>query len=243
MPHEKERIVFNGRPLYFVEESIIRYLSSLGAQVFIIPPLFTPHDNFKKYLESFDCLVLHGGSDVNPKIYGELAIKAEWKGEPERDEYDIKLLEAAYELELPVLGICRGAQIINVYFGGSLYQDINYQLPKKLIHRNADIYEKNYHKISICEDSLLAEIYDYKKGNLLVNSVHHQAIKKIGEDLHIEAYSEDNIIEAVRLNDSKKNRFIWGIQWHPEFQTQDEDHLLDPKPILKRFLDEVRKRK
>ena len=123
--------------------------------------------------------------------------------------------------------------------GGTLYQDINTQVPKTLVHRNAEIYEKNQHRVSFVPGSLLDQIFP-GQGEATINSVHHQAIKVLGKGLKVEALAEDGIIEAVRL---AKGQFCWGIQWHPEFQDPEDVELLDPFPILEHFMQVVKTQK
>src|SRR5439155_21461557 len=129
------------------------------------------------YAGELDGLVLMGGSDVCPESYGETALRPEWNGDRLRDDYEIALLRAFMAEHKPVLGVCRGAQIINVAMGGTLYQDLATQLPGALNHRNWAIYEQNCHATSIVAGSGLARLYP---GVTLTktNSIHHQAVKK-----------------------------------------------------------------
>ena len=120
---------------------------------------------------------------------------------------------------MPVFAICRGCQLMNVYFGGTLYQDIATQQPQALEHRNADLYDQVSHSVTLVEGELLERIYG-KSPNARVNTVHHQAIKELGKDLKVMAHSpQDGIIEAIRwAPDGDENPpFVVGVQWHPEF--------------------------
>ena len=137
-----------------------------------------------------------------------------------------------------MLGICRGAQMINVAFGGTLYQDINSLVPDSFTHRNADTYAKNFHEIIIEPNTGLARMYP-DKTKAKVNSIHHQSVKTLGRDLAVEAWSEpDRVVEAIRW---KGRSYVLGIQWHPEFLLPGDDSTLDPTPILDEFLAAVRK--
>ncbi len=228
---DKSRAIFNGRSLLYVEESMTQYLMAKGAVVYIVPPVVQGTVSYRDLVCKLDALVIHGGVDIAPENYGETALNPEWAGNPRRDRYELDLLKAFLDLDRPVLGICRGAQLINVAFGGSLYQDINSQLEAKLVHRNAQIYEKNRHRISFVPDSLFHKIYPGQK-EAIVNSVHHQAVKELGHGLRVEAFSEDGIIEAVSL---ETGPFCLGVQWHPEFRGQDSEQL-DSLGLLEHFM-------
>ena len=175
-----------------------------------------------------------------PTSYGETALRPEWEGDAFRDAYEIKLVRESIKRNIPLLGICRGCQLINVALGGTLFQDINEQNPDTRVHRDADVYDNLEHEIKIKPGSGLANIYP-GHSIVRVNSIHHQAIKDLGENLVVEARSEeDGIIEAVRHvntdagsgDDSPENPYIVGVQWHPEFQDPRQDqNLLDCSPI------------
>ena len=192
----------------------------------------------KDILEQVDALLLQGGSDLSPLSYHEEPVKKDWEGDKERDDYEIELVREAISANKPILGICRGLQLINVALGGSLYQDIPSQLHSPVKHRDWEVYDGLKHEIVLTPDQSLEEMYKGIPQRKII-SVHHQAIKDIGEDLLIEARSkEDGIIEAIRLNSHEHDRpFIMGIQWHPEYQRSDDLSLMTPKPIIKRFLD------
>ena len=151
----------------------------------------------------------------------------------------MELLHEFVEADKPVLGICRGAQLINIAYGGTLYQDIRTQLTGALEHDNEQTYDKNVHPITIVPESGLAQLYpDVHIAH--VNSVHHQSIQTMGRDLVAEAYAEpDRVIEAVRR---QGRNYVFGVQWHPEFLRPGDETVLDPTPILDEFLAAVRKR-
>lgn len=235
------RPIFKGKTLQYLEQSIGQWVMGRGALAYLIPsapekgPL-TLHD----LVADFDGLVLQGGSDVSPKHYGETPLKPEWAGDYIRDLYEIELVKLFQSMKKPVLGICRGAQLINVALGGSLYQDIATQLPGSLDHRNWEIYDRNFHDVIFEPGSDLSKWYPGKT-RAKINTIHHQALREIGKGLVVEAKAPDGMVEAVRNADSS----IYAVQWHPEFMdgplglnADRSDHeLLDCQPILSAFLE------
>jgi len=228
------RTIFNGRPLFYIEHSMMGYLSQLGAHVVMIPPPSPGSPTLAELVEDFDGIVLHGGVDMSPHTYGETPLRPEWSGDSIRDAYEIELFHRAFEKKKPIFGVCRGAQVINVALGGSLYQDIRYENSSALLHRDARLYEKNEHEIEILPHTRLAKLYP-GQARCRINSVHHQGIRKLGSDLTVEAIScEDGIIEAIRYTGSA-DLYCVGVQWHPEFQVDSDSHLLSPRPLLEAF--------
>ena len=233
------------KTLQYLEESVAHWVMSRDVLVFMVPLvdkdglIHRSNIRLSDYAKHLDGLVLQGGADIAPESYGETALNPEWAGDRVRDVYEMELLHEFVEAGKPVLGICRGAQMINVAFGGTLYQDINSLVPDTFVHRNAETYDKNYHGITIEPDSGLARLYPGKSGGK-VNSIHHQSVKTLGRDLVIEAWSEtDRMIEAIRW---KGRGYVLGIQWHPEFLLPGDQAMLDPTPILDEFLAAVRKK-
>lgn len=160
------------------------------------------------YLEMIDGLVIIGGtSDVDPSLYGQ-----ENQGskdlDPEKDRLELKFIEQAIQRQIPIFGICRGLQTLNVYFGGSLIQD----LPKDSInHLQYPSQSEHVHSVQIRGSHLVNE------GAYGVNSVHHQAIDRVGEGLFVTAHAEDGVIEMIEHADLP----IVGVQWHPECLPKD----------------------
>ncbi len=238
---DARRKVFNGRPLLYAEQSMPRYLQSQGALTYILPPLYAGEESrYERFARDLDGLVLVGGVDVSPIHYGEKAKRKSWAGDYQRDLYDMALLAAFRRLEKPVFGICRGFQLINVALGGSLYQDITTMLPGSLIHRDADEYEHNNHRIVVKPQGFLAGIYG-AKGEGRVNSIHHQGIKKLAPGARVEAVSPvDGIIEAISFPDTPEEQFpsCFAVQWHPEFQEEGaEVDYFNPQALLSYFME------
>lgn len=243
MHADDERQRFNGRPLLFVEQSMARWLMSHGQAVpMMIPdagPGASPAVDAADFAEAIDGLVLQGGADVAPGAYGEEPIQPQWAGDPIRDRYELDLIRECLRRDRPILGICRGHQLLNVALGGELYQDIGTQIDGALNHRDPAVYHEHTHRVVFEPGAVFRRLYDADEG--LVNSVHHQAVKAVGDGMEVEAVSpQDEVIEAVRLQGPE---YAVGVQWHPEFQQPQQTHLLPAGPLLQDFVDAVRHRR
>lgn len=236
-PHRR---VYPRSRLLYSEEQMTRWLSSAGALVYAIPSSGGQSAvSAADYVEDLDALALAGGADVCPRSYGEEPIRPEWEGQQERDTYEIELTQRFMESGKPVLGICRGQQLLNVALGGSLYQDIGTQVPGALEHRSQEKYHHNLHEVDFLPGTALAALYP-ALGSAVVNSIHHQAVRAMADGLVVEARSsEDGVIEAIRLEGSSVGSptYAVGVQWHPEFFALTEDQsTLDNGPILAEFM-------
>jgi len=227
-----------GKTLQYLEESIAHWVMSRDVLVFMIPTvghqgmLHPSNIRLRDYAKHLDGLLLQGGADVSPQSYAEQATSHEWPGDRVRDMYELELLHEFIESGKPVLGVCRGCQLINVAFGGTLYQDIATDVPTAGAHVNED-YDQHRHGIHFPDGSTLANMFPGRR-DAIVNSIHHQAVKTLGRDLNIEAVSaSDGIIEAVRY---RRAPFVMGVQWHPEFHRAGGAELLDCTPLLDTFL-------
>jgi putative glutamine amidotransferase len=227
-----------GKTLQYLEESIAHWVMSRDVLVFMIPTvghqgmLHPSNIRLRDYAKHLDGLLLQGGADVSPQSYAEQATSHEWPGDRVRDMYELELLHEFIESGKPVLGVCRGCQLINVAFGGTLYQDIATDVPTAGAHVN-EHYDQHRHGIHFPDGSTLANMFPGRR-DAIVNSIHHQAVKTIGRDLNIEAVSaSDGIIEAVRY---RRAPFVMGVQWHPEFHRAGGPELLDCTPLLDTFL-------
>ena len=222
--------------VYYLEQSFARWLQSAGVLVFLVPDVVDRAASaltLTDYAAELDGLVLQGGSDLSPQAYGETPLKPEWAGDPERDRYELELLNRFLDSKKPVLGVCRGQQLINVALGGGLYQDTATQMPGALAHQDAAIYDENYHQIEFVPGSRTGALYPGVT-RARVNTLHHQAIARLGADLEVEARSvDDGVIEAIRF---KGPQYLVGVQWHPEFLHGRDDGVLDAGPLLREFL-------
>lgn len=192
-----------------------------GAPVLI--PFFDDIELAKTYLDSLDGLILSGGfEDVCPLAYGENPIPEVNQICEKRDRIEFALMKEAYKRDLPMLGICRGMQVMNVALGGSLYQDIFKQVEGTLGHLPRHIEVHNlYQEIEIKKDTKLYKIFGAEE--IKINSFHHQAIKKVASQLVITAKAADGIIEAV---ESPTRKFTVGVQWHPEDLTSHHEEFI-----------------
>ncbi|MFN3820860.1 MAG: gamma-glutamyl-gamma-aminobutyrate hydrolase family protein, partial [bacterium] len=184
-----------------------------------IPILLTPGDFIQEIaaiVERLDGIVLTGGVDVDPALYGESKHPTTQGCNPSRDRFEIALLHEARRKGRAILGICRGIQLINVAFGGTLYQDIPSQLDGALHHHQWEDNKESYHPVLLTRYSPLTEIF--KCEELRVNSSHHQAVKELGKGLVPLAASSDGVIEALHCPD---DRFTIAVQWHPERMLND----------------------
>ncbi|SMG16582.1 gamma-glutamyl-gamma-aminobutyrate hydrolase family protein [Paraburkholderia susongensis] len=227
-----------GKTLQYLEESIAHWVMSRDVIVFMIPTvghqgmLHPSNIRLRDYAKHLDGLLLQGGSDVSPQSYAETATSPEWPGDRVRDMYELELLHEFIESGKPVLGVCRGCQLINVAFGGTLYQDIATDVPTAGVHVSEN-YDQHRHGVHFPDGSTLLNMFPGRR-DAIVNSIHHQAVKTLGRDLNIEAVSAaDGIIEAVRY---RRAPFVMGVQWHPEFHRAGGPELLDCTPLLDTFL-------
>lgn len=183
-----------------------------GGIPMIIPP-YEETDRLGELLDRIDGIVFSGGGDINPLLLGEEPVKELHGITPERDMMELLLAKLAYDRQIPMLGICKGIQVINAALGGSNYQDIHSQMEGVRIKHSQDQDRRfSSHTVRIEEDSMLYGIFG-KNGQIAVNSFHHQACKEPAPCLKVAATSADGVIEAVESNEFKS---ILGVQWHPE---------------------------
>jgi len=231
-----------GKTLQYLEQSVAHWVMSRDVLVFMVPTvdkegLIHPSNiRVADYARALDGLVLQGGADVAPLSYGEEPLKPEWAGDRMRDVYEIELVRDFIEAGKPVLGVCRGCQLINVAFGGTLYQDIREQVADSGEHVT-DAYEKHRHQVRFVPGSGLERLYPGIE-RPSVTSIHHQSIKSVGKGLRVEAISEgDGVVEAIR---GEGKSYVLAVQWHPEFHPPGDRTLLDSAPILEQFLEAAR---
>lgn len=226
------RATFGPKTLSYLENDMAAYVARPDVLPILIPEL--PKAEKLAMIKEMDGLLLQGGADLAPESYGEKPI-SKWLGDRIRDEYELELMELFLKDEKPVLGICRGFQVMNAYYGGTLFQDIETQRPNSIKHRDAIEYDRVHHGVRFVEGSFMENLYA-DEDNPMVNSVHHQAVKDLGNGLLPQAYcSEDDILEAF-IHESAAPGKIMGVQWHPEFFHSLGDKLIDPLKIIDTFL-------
>lgn len=218
--NEAETEKFFGYPSVIVQDYKVFPFHAEGAIPVIVPAIEFTTIELREMVQMVDTVVLTGGDDVDTKLYGEEVKHPTIKCYSYRDRIEFNLLEAAILENKPVFGICRGMQIINVFFGGSLYQNLHhdYESGPTLLHRESDREkQKLSHKVIIESDSFLSRVYGYD-ARILVTSVHNQSVKKLGKGLKISATSTDGIVEAIEHSKYQ----IFGVQWHPEHSYKDD---------------------
>jgi putative glutamine amidotransferase len=171
-------------------------------------------------LKTLDGILLPGSnSDIDPLIYGEEPLPKLGQIIPEKDETDLLVLREAEKLKMPILAICFGMQALNVSRGGTLIQDIESQVEHSLKHEQGKPIRRNSHSLEIKESKIFAGLITTK--NIKVNSSHHQSIKKVGNNLVVTSLAKDGVIESIE--DTREDRFILGVQWHPELSWKFDD--------------------
>ena len=196
------------RDSYWMLPAYFKGLKTAGAL-----PVMLPLENLEdceQMAELCDGLLFTGGQDVDPALYGEEKLAVCGEPCPARDRLDAALLRTALEKDLPVLGICRGLQLINACLGGTLWQDLPSQRPAGRNHRMARPYDRAEHPVALTGP--LAALYGAEE--LGVNSCHHQGVKTLAPCLRPMAVAEDGLVEAFF---HPNRRFLWAVQWHPEF--------------------------
>jgi len=209
------------RNVYSIGEAYVKSVENSGGIPIIIPPTYNM--DIEEILEKVDAIILSGGPDIDPALYGETPIPKMGQINPLRDKFEIELARKVVEKGKPLLAICRGIQVLNVAFNGTLYQDINTQIPKSIKHAwhtaTGTEVPPNYptHTVILDKNSRIYSIFN--KEVLKVNSFHHQAVKDLGKGFKATAWAEDGVIEAIEYNGSK---FVIGVQWHPEWMWDSE---------------------
>ncbi|RJP68263.1 MAG: gamma-glutamyl-gamma-aminobutyrate hydrolase family protein [Comamonadaceae bacterium] len=240
--HAPQELGFRNKTLQYIEQSLAHWIMEHGAVAFMVPAVAHDSKHAARHLkvehvvQELDALVLQGGADVAPQTYGQTPIDPRWHGDVVRDRYELALLRAFVAQKKPVLGVCRGAQLLNVAFGGTLYQDVATQCPAAHAHVDTDLYDQLEHDVTFLQGTQLTRLYP-NASQLRVTSIHHQAVAELGKGMVVEAVSTlDGMVEAIRWNGDAYAR---GVQWHPEFH-HGRDALADSSPIMLDFLEASR---
>jgi len=205
-----------------------------GSEIDLVSATDAPHVRAGDY----DGILFTGGEDVDPSFYGEEKRHESVQDHHPRDEFEFSLLKGALARRTPILGICRGVQMINVGFGGTLYQDMKEDAEPQLEHRQMDLGKSRQeptHTVLVTDtESSLGAIVP---GACRVNSLHHQAVKRLGRGLKVTARSEDGFVEAVES--AEEYPFLMAVQWHPEEMVNTST---EQREIFVRFVEKCRER-
>ena len=199
-------------------------------------PLIIPFSTDKEVIISqaqlIDGLILSGGHDISPYNYGQEPSQKIGETFPERDTYEMILLEESKKRDIPILGICRGFQLINVAAGGTLYQDLSLIPGNILKHDQVSNPTLKTHKVEIKENSVISSIFGKET---MVNSFHHQVINKVANDFIVVAKASDGVVEAI---EHKTYKFLVAVQWHPEMLAVNCEKA---RELFSKFVEEAKK--
>lgn len=199
------------RPIYGNNRTYVHAVERAGGLPILIPMLTDPHD-LEDLFPRLDGILFSGGIDLQPSLYGEQKLPETDELDPQLDTFEMTLATWALQEDIPILGVCRGMQLLNVFLGGSLYQDITNQRPGSLEHRRRDLPRTALtHTVTIEEGSLMEKILGTRQ--VWVNSLHHQSIKEPGKGVYISGCADDGIAELMEV---PGHRFVLGVQGHPE---------------------------
>ena len=230
---------FRGKKLQFLEQSVSHWLSNAGAIVAMVPTIERGGELKRSELDvdgiagRFDGLFLQGGADLDPRLYGEAPRPCTVGVDAVRDRFELDLLRAFDRAGKPILGICRGMQLINVAFGGTLHQDLLLDGVTTQTHVISERYDDYGHGVSVHAGGRFADWYG-AGARFKINSIHHQAVKVVAADFRVEIQAEDGVIEAIAATDPA--RFVVGVQWHPEFHDGRDPELMDRSALMQSFL-------
>lgn len=196
-------------PILKVNHDYIRSLEDAGASCYIIAES-SDYEKLEEKLSHMDAVLFTGGNDVQPHYYDEEPTNCA-ETSPGRDCFEFKLMELAKARKMPIFGVCRGLQLMNIFFGGNVYQDIYKDGPAKLKHDQPNSIRLGWHSVEILEGSHLHRALGANSAR--VNSLHHQAINKVAPGFTVSAKSPDGIIEAIEADGEQ---FCLAVQWHPE---------------------------
>jgi putative glutamine amidotransferase len=219
-------------PSFLMTQVYIKRLEAAGAAPIVIP-LLEHEPALRAIYERLDGLFLAGGDDVDPSHYGEAPHPKLGEVNRNRDRVELRLLRWGLEDRLPILAVCRGIQVLNVGAGGTLYQDIQAQIPTAMRHSYHKIKPRNYraHGVTIEPDSRLAKLMGCHVAD--VNSLHHQAVKDVAPGFRVTARATDGVIEGIEcLN----GHFAVGVQWHPEALAEEDSTM---QALFDGFVDEI----
>lgn len=201
----------------YVAEDYVKVIEKCGGVPFILPVVSNP-EVIATFAEKIDGLLLSGGNDIDPCYYQEEPQQKLQTTLSERDAFEWELLKVVRQRRRPILGICRGFQLINIFYQGSLYQDLSYRLEKTYRHDQQTNPSQATHQVKISPFSRLYEIF--QKETLRVNSFHHQILKEVKAPLKVSATALDGVVEAI---EDPTYPYLIGLQWHPEMLAKTKE--------------------
>lgn len=215
------------------DNRFVQWLPMAGRPCLVVSMYAVSADSIAYYLSKADGIIISGGPDVNPAWYGKVSETERCENiDNRRDSLEIRMIRYAMDHDIPLLGICRGQQMLNVANNGSLIIDIPTDHDTTIMHRG-----DGEHLVRVIEGTLLSELILPDSG--FVNSSHHQAVEHLAPGFRASAYAPDGIIEAIEPVDLMEHSFILGVQWHPETLVREsKDHPFS-RPILLRFMEEA----
>lgn len=216
----------------YVNNDYVESLEKSGC-IPLMLPVIADLEDVKNQMEGLDGIILSGGYDIDPNLYGEEPTAQQGFTMTEVDRFYIASVYAADHLGIPVLGICKGIQAINVAFGGTIYQDIYSQKEGCIQHVQQAPRYNAVHGVEIKENSFLESVFGKK---CRVNSFHHQSIKELADGFRVTAEASDGIVEGIERTDGS---FICGVQWHPEMMAKYGDERM--LRLFRMFVDKCRK--
>lgn len=216
-----------------LNSAYVKALEIAGLVPVIVPPLAS-EDSVRVILSRVDGVLLTGGEDVDPSLYGQPRIEQCGPSNPARDATEIALVQAAREMNKPLLAICRGPQLLNVALGGTLFQDIPSQVENALDHNEKDERSSRVHPVEIEAGSKLADALQATR--LSVNSLHHQSVRDVAPGLRVTATAPDGVVEGLESPDD--DWWVLAVQWHPEEMTDSPES--PDRGIFKAFADRLR---
>ena len=238
IPTEKmgEQYKLEGVEFSLVTQDYSEALSMAGALPMIMPYIESRSEDeqyIREFLDEVDGVVLPGGGDIDPALYNSYPQKYLGNISPERDRWELKILQMAMEMKKPILGICRGFQLLNILYGGTLKVDVCGNNDDSKIPHMALMVPKYYktHKLEIKENTRLARVF--AGDEVAVNSYHHQAVDKVGEGLKVSAVAPDGFVEGI---EDPNYPYLVGVQWHPEMMAAKDPVQLK---LFKDFVDFV----
>ena len=224
-------LVDEGRKSLWMLPGYMEGIAGAGGLSFMLP-LSGDEADLSRLFSLCDGLLLTGGHDVSPALYGQSPLPVCGACSPERDRMESILLRLAMAENKPVLGICRGLQFMNAALGGSLWQDLPSQHPSGISHHGAPPYDRPVHAVTVLPDTPLSAVLG--ESSLPVNSYHHQAVRELAPCLRPMALSPDGLVEAAW---HPEMHFLWGVQWHPEFSFRTD---AASRSLFRAFVDACR---